>query len=148
MNAIESEAAMTIAVDNLAEWWSLAACQSVDPDLFFPMSTTNPSRAEVAAAKTVCARCPVQAECLEYALGAGQLHGIWGGMNEEERRRASARVLPARAHRGPGRRRGLEAAFRDSWITSKSKEGRAIYIGIGTVVLIVIIVLIVMLLRR
>src|SRR6202020_1718342 len=43
MNAIESEAAMTIAVDNLAEWWSLAACQSVDPDLFFPMSTTNPS---------------------------------------------------------------------------------------------------------
>jgi WhiB family redox-sensing transcriptional regulator len=113
MNAIESEAAMTIAVDNLAEWWSLAACQSVDPDLFFPMSTTNPSRAEVAAAKTVCARCPVQAECLEYALGAGQLHGIWGGMNEEERRLLRQRRAKARVRAGRQResyRRGRTAA--------------------------------------
>ena len=35
---------MTTAVDNLAEWWSLAACQFVDPDLFFPVTVTNSSR--------------------------------------------------------------------------------------------------------
>ncbi len=91
---------MTIAVDNLAEWWSLAACQSVNPDLFFPMSATNPARAEMSAAKAVCARCPVQTECLQYALAAGQVQGIWGGMSEEERRLLRQRRAKARARAG------------------------------------------------
>jgi WhiB family redox-sensing transcriptional regulator len=104
---------MTIAVDNLAEWWTLAACQSVDPDLFFPMSATNPARADMAAAKAVCARCPVRAECLQYALAAGQVHGIWGGMSEEERRLLRQRRAKARARAGRQRdayRRGRDAA--------------------------------------
>jgi len=91
---------MTTAVDNLAEWWSLAACQSVDPDLFFPMSATNPARSELAAAKAVCANCPVQDECLQYALAAGQVQGIWGGMSEEERRLLRQRRAKARARAG------------------------------------------------
>jgi WhiB family transcriptional regulator, redox-sensing transcriptional regulator len=91
---------MTTAVDNLAEWWSLAACQSVDPDLFFPMSATNPARAELAAAKSVCGRCPVRTECLQYALAAGQVHGIWGGMSEEERRLLRQRNAKARVRAG------------------------------------------------
>jgi hypothetical protein len=28
----------------------------------------------------------VQQECLEYALSVGEMHGIWGGLNEAERR--------------------------------------------------------------
>jgi hypothetical protein len=31
------------------------------------------------------ARCPVQAECLVFALRTRQLHGIWGGTTERER---------------------------------------------------------------
>jgi WhiB family redox-sensing transcriptional regulator len=37
-------------------------------------------------AKAICDRCPVQALCLEYALKIRESHGIWGGLNELERR--------------------------------------------------------------
>lgn len=33
----------------------------------------------------MCAACPVRAECLAYALGRPDKHGIWGGMTEDER---------------------------------------------------------------
>lgn len=38
------------------------------------------------AAKRICATCPSQAACLEFALATDQQHGIWGGRNESERR--------------------------------------------------------------
>jgi WhiB family redox-sensing transcriptional regulator len=38
-------------------------------------------------AKSICSSCPVRQECLEYALSIPEPHGIWGGMNESERRR-------------------------------------------------------------
>ena len=38
-------------------------------------------------AKAVCARCLVQAECLDFALRVHEPHGIWGGLTEAERRR-------------------------------------------------------------
>ena len=34
----------------------LAACRSADPDLFFPVSSTEKSRKQAAEAKAVCAR--------------------------------------------------------------------------------------------
>jgi WhiB family redox-sensing transcriptional regulator len=40
----------------------------------------------VEQAKSVCARCPVRAECLAYALDNGLDHGIFGGATEAERR--------------------------------------------------------------
>ena len=43
--------------------------------------------AREAVAKSFCARCPVRVECLEYALSTREAHGIWGGLNEMERRR-------------------------------------------------------------
>jgi len=39
------------------------------------------------AARALCAGCRVRVECLEYALVVQEPHGIWGGMNELERRR-------------------------------------------------------------
>jgi WhiB family redox-sensing transcriptional regulator len=41
--------------------------------------------AQIAEAKTVCARCEVRGECLAFALATRQLHGIWGGTSPEER---------------------------------------------------------------
>jgi len=87
---------MTTTADNLAEWWSLAACQSADPDLFFPISAPGPAPAQVARAKAVCAGCPVQRDCLRYALAADPLQGVWGGMSEEERRLLRQREAKAR----------------------------------------------------
>ena len=37
-------------------------------------------------AKAVCATCPVHKECLDFALRIREPHGIWGGLNEIERR--------------------------------------------------------------
>ena len=39
------------------------------------------------AARALCAACPVQVDCLDYALVVQEPHGIWGGLNELERRR-------------------------------------------------------------
>lgn len=68
-----------------AEWVSRAACRRADPELFFPAPDAVVSGA-AAAAKAVCARCPVRAPCLAYALATGQQYGVWGGATEGERR--------------------------------------------------------------
>jgi WhiB family transcriptional regulator, redox-sensing transcriptional regulator len=74
------------AVDNRAGWWSLAACLTADPELFFPISSSGPALRQVARAKAICTRCEIQQACLGYALDAGPIQGVWGGMTEEERR--------------------------------------------------------------
>jgi WhiB family transcriptional regulator, redox-sensing transcriptional regulator len=98
---------MTTTADNLAEWWTLAACQSADPDLFFPISGAGPARVQVERAKAVCAGCPVRSDCLRYALGAGPLQGVWGGLTEEERRLLRQREAKARMR--ASRRSGARA---------------------------------------
>ena len=66
-------------------WRDFASCRSCSPDLFFPAGTTGAARHEIAAAKAVCQECPVQSECLRFALRTGQAYGIWGGTTEDER---------------------------------------------------------------
>jgi len=88
---------MTVALDNRAGWWARAACASADPELFFPISHSGPALRQVTRAKAICARCPIQRECLSYALGAGSIQGVWGGTTEEERRRLLRRRRRARA---------------------------------------------------
>jgi WhiB family redox-sensing transcriptional regulator len=66
-------------------WRSLAACQSADPDLFFPISSSGQSAAQVVQAKAICAGCQVRRECLAFALRTRQVHGVWGGLSEQER---------------------------------------------------------------
>jgi WhiB family transcriptional regulator, redox-sensing transcriptional regulator len=77
------------ASDSRGEWWSRAACSTSDPELFFPISPSGPALTQVRRAKAICACCEIQQACLEYALAAGPIHGIWGGTTEEERRRLS-----------------------------------------------------------
>ncbi|WBB62480.1 WhiB family transcriptional regulator [Streptomyces sp. WMMC500] len=72
--------------DYLAYWRERAACLHADPELFFPAGNSTPTLNQIAEAKTVCRTCPVAAPCLEWALRLGQVHGIWGGTTERERR--------------------------------------------------------------
>lgn len=69
-----------------SDWWRSAACREADPELFFPVSAHGPGAGEIARAKAVCAACLVRRECLQYALATRQLHGVWGGTTEDERR--------------------------------------------------------------
>jgi WhiB family transcriptional regulator, redox-sensing transcriptional regulator len=75
-------------------WRDHAACNCVDPDLFFPVSTSEASLTDIEAAKRVCQRCPVTAPCLRWALDLGQVSGIWGGTTEEERRALRRAPVP------------------------------------------------------
>jgi len=68
------------------DWLHRARCKDEDPELFFPIGTTGPAAAQIAAAKRICLKCPVQAECLGWAMATGQDSGVWGGLSEEERR--------------------------------------------------------------
>jgi WhiB family redox-sensing transcriptional regulator len=75
-------------------WMTEAACNGVDPDLFFPERGDYRC---VAIAKTICRTCPVREECLEYAIVNGEKFGVWGGLSERERRRVRrARGLATR----------------------------------------------------
>jgi WhiB family redox-sensing transcriptional regulator len=40
----------------------------------------------VTAAKAICAACRVLTECRDYALRTRQPFGVWGGLDEEQRR--------------------------------------------------------------
>jgi WhiB family transcriptional regulator, redox-sensing transcriptional regulator len=68
------------------DWRDDAACRNHDPELFFPEGTAGPARDQAERAKRVCQSCPVQAPCLQFALGHGLSFGIWGGVTGDERR--------------------------------------------------------------
>jgi WhiB family redox-sensing transcriptional regulator len=63
-------------------WRTKAACQGLDPAIFYPASEDDGDEA-----KAICATCPVRQPCLEYALANRERDGVWGGATEKERRR-------------------------------------------------------------
>jgi WhiB family redox-sensing transcriptional regulator len=57
-------------------------CAYEDPELFFP----DPRATwQAEAAKAVCLDCPVQQQCLDFAL-ATRAEGVWGGTSDAERK--------------------------------------------------------------
>lgn len=63
-------------------WMAVGNCAHEPPERFFPSDGVG-----VDKARKVCATCPVQEPCLEYALANRIEHGVWGGCSERERRR-------------------------------------------------------------
>lgn len=80
------------------DWRERAACRDEDPELFFPIGDAGPAHRQIAVAKFVCDGCPVRANCLEWALEASPVEGVWGGTTDAER----AALLDGRAR---GKRR-------------------------------------------
>lgn len=64
-------------------WQQRGACKGHDPDIFFPEGKGGTCQ----QAKAICRRCPVQVECLEWALQRKERYGIWGGKSYRERRK-------------------------------------------------------------
>jgi WhiB family redox-sensing transcriptional regulator len=70
-----------------AESWRVdAACRNEDPRDFFPVGSSGQAVEVISAAKAICAVCPVAQECLIFAVTTNQEYGVWGGLDEEERR--------------------------------------------------------------
>jgi WhiB family redox-sensing transcriptional regulator len=65
--------------DEVELWQDEAKCTNAEVATFF-------DRASEREAKKLCKLCPVQADCLEYAI-VYDMYGIWGGMTYNERRR-------------------------------------------------------------
>ena len=63
-------------------WMLRGSCRGAQTRAFFPSDGSG-----VEAAQRICRACPVQAECLEYALRHRIEQGVWGGASERERRR-------------------------------------------------------------
>jgi WhiB family transcriptional regulator, redox-sensing transcriptional regulator len=81
--------------DEDVSWQSKAMCRGADANLFFSphhMEKKEERETREAQAKSVCARCPVRQQCLDFAMTTREPHGIWGGLNELERRRLQQRA--------------------------------------------------------
>jgi WhiB family transcriptional regulator, redox-sensing transcriptional regulator len=77
----------------MSSWWMgwqhRAACRGEVAAWFFPEApeeSREDRREREGRAKAICAACPVKDECLEYSLRTREPHGVWGGLNEYERR--------------------------------------------------------------
>ena len=74
---------------NPEAWQDRAACRGPHASVFFPPSQFERKEERLEReqrAKMICAQCPVRKPCLDYALRIREPHGIWGGLNEVERR--------------------------------------------------------------
>lgn len=58
--------------------WARAACRPHPTQLFFLAEHEQ-------RAKAICRSCPIQRECLRYAVLADEVAGVWGGMTRTER---------------------------------------------------------------
>ena len=74
-------------------WRVLGSCLDHDDGLFFPAGETGLAAIQAERAKKICSECPVQTDCLAYAVETGQRFGVWGGTTEEERSRIRRRWL-------------------------------------------------------
>lgn len=65
-------------------WAERASCSPETAALFFrPDGERGPAReVRERAAISICAACPVRAECLTYAVDTRQTAGVWGGQPE------------------------------------------------------------------
>jgi len=73
-----------------SETWQLdAACRGPQSSVFFPPSHAERKEEKISReirAKAICDQCHVRADCLDYAIRIREPHGIWGGLNEVERK--------------------------------------------------------------
>ncbi|NNN22751.1 MAG: WhiB family transcriptional regulator [Acidimicrobiales bacterium] len=75
-------------------WQDRAACRGPQVATFFFPPVTPERKDErlmrESYAKSICNGCHVREDCLGYAISIREPHGVWGGLNEVERRRLYA----------------------------------------------------------
>ena len=75
-------------------WQDKAACRGPQSAVFFPpaqFERKDEREEREVRAKAICADCSVRRPCLEFAIRIREPHGIWGGLNELERKQLASR---------------------------------------------------------
>lgn len=67
-------------------WRRDALCGGMDNRMFFPRQSMSAS-ASLRFVRALCAKCPVNAECRDYAIENNIASGVWGGMGYKQRLR-------------------------------------------------------------
>ena len=87
-----------MSAQRVEETWQLkAACRGPQSAVFFPPAVferKDEKLGRAARAKAICRTSPVKSPCLAYAIRIKEPHGIWGGLNEAERKN----LVLARSH--------------------------------------------------
>lgn len=92
--------------------WTSAACAGMDTNLFFVAQGQSSTDA-----RAICNTCPIKQACLEYALSHNDVHGIWGGATERQRRQmrsakpTAPRFTPAKCGTTSGYAKGCRCAL-------------------------------------
>ena len=82
-----------VSAQRVEEWQDKAACRGPQAAVFFPPShfeRKDEKEVRETRAKAICATCSVRKPCLDFAIRIREPHGIWGGLNEVERKQALA----------------------------------------------------------
>ena len=72
---------------NRPKWMDLGSCRQYPQNWWYYDGAGGIGRA-----RTICESCPVQGECLTYALDHHEKFGMWGGKSERQRRRMLRRT--------------------------------------------------------
>ncbi len=78
------------------DWQLRAACRGPQSAVFFPPGTFERKDEKLVRetrAKEICRTCPVKNPCLDYAVSIREPHGIWGGLNEAERKTLTVQAV-------------------------------------------------------
>jgi WhiB family transcriptional regulator, redox-sensing transcriptional regulator len=101
---------------NNLSWRQHRACADLDTNMFFPIGLTTAALEQTTLAKSICQSCPVNNQCLEFALRTLQDYGIWGGRTEDERR------VIRRTRRAAARRAAVAAKAAEENSTTSHSE--------------------------
>lgn len=71
----------------MEDWRRQAACAGLPAELWFPEVTDDGEDNHGTEGKRICADCPSQIACLDFAIRSNQQHGIWGGVGKDRRLR-------------------------------------------------------------
>lgn len=89
--AVDVASAMAAAT-GAGDQWEQAACRPYPSSVFFPgepgYQPQPPRKGQpdpYAAAKAICARCPLRTACRRDALERGEPWGVWGGLDPWQR---------------------------------------------------------------
>lgn len=106
-------------------WTDHSACRNKEPELFWPPDDGPTNLPQIIRARAVCRNCPVAGECLDWAMGQGDLDGIWGGTTLQDRRDIRRAQIAATATAPNAPRKRCSSCRETKSLTEFHFRGRA-----------------------